>query len=156
MCFVSVRPGGRLGRSGSSASFGSTLLVTVFGQVRIVCSGTPRESVGSFGLILFVWKRPEGLWVHASAMSGCGLGVAGFFRVRLVRPGAPRGWLGSFGFVCFVRVRPGDRLVLSHTSSSSWCAVVGHWVRSRSSASFGCALGVAGFVRVRLVRPRAP
>ena len=55
---------------------------------------------------------------------------------RLVRPGAP--WL-SFRFILFTQIHPGCRSV-----------------RSGSSGSFLCALMVAGFVRVPLVRFRAP
>ena len=65
--------------------------------------------------------------------------VAGFVRFGLVRPCTLWGSLGSYWFVWFVRVRPGGRLFFSD-----------------SSASFESALGVAGFVRVRLVCSGSP
>ena len=62
-----------------------------------------------------------------------------FIRVHPVRPGAPWVSLGSFTLVRFIRVHPGCRLVSTDLAGSS-----------------GCALGVAGFIRVRLVSSREP
>ena len=76
-----MHPRGNLLRSGSSPSFGSTLGVIGFVQVRLVCLGAPRGSLGSFWFVLFLWMRLEGRWLHGSASSSYGLGVAGFVRV---------------------------------------------------------------------------
>ena len=82
--------------------------------------------------------------------------VDGIVCVCLVCFSLPLWSLGSFWFVWFVLVRPVCRWVLWCSSGSSGCTLVGHWVISDSSASSSCALGVAGFVRDRLVRPGAP
>ena len=79
--------------------------------------------------------RPAALLSSFGFICRYALGVALFLLVRLLRLGAPLGSLRSFGFAWFVRVRPGDRCV-----------------RSGSSCSNGCALRVAGLMRLlRLV-----
>ena len=64
------------------------------------------------------------------------MGVTKFVRVRLVDLGVPWVSLGLFGFV----------------QESVFC----RWCRSGSRCSVGCAVSVAGFVRVRVVRMDAP
>ena len=98
------------------------------------------------GLSLEVSRGGRSVRSGLSGSSGYGLEVVGFVRVHRVRWGAlfsrpvvPWRSLGSFGLVSFIRVRP------------KIC-----WVRSGSSGSSGCALGVDGFVRVPLVPPGAP
>ena len=96
-----------------------------------------------------------------------GLGIAGLFWVHLLR--SAWGSLGSFGFLWLVRVCRVGRLVRSGSPSSFGSALCSfpflwfvwerpgnHCVRSSSSCSSGCAVGVAGFVRVRLLSPFAP
>ena len=80
--------------------------------------------------------RPEGRWVllSGSASSGSTVGIAGVVRVRLVGLVAYWGSLGWFGFVWIVPVNPG-------------CC----YGRSGSSDLPGCAIGGAGFVRVRFI-----
>ena len=91
------------------------------------------------------------------------MAVTEFVRVRLVPLVAP--WVSPGSFL-LVRLRPGGRWVLFGAfrfvlvpprdrgvrSGSSWSRCV----RSGLSCSFGCVLGFAGFVRVRLVRPGVP
>ena len=165
----SVVPRGRWIRSSSICD----LCVAGFARVRLVRPGSPWGSMCSFGFVWFVPVRPWGLSVRSgsSGSSQCVLGVAGFFRFRLVRRGAPWRSLGSFGFVWFVTMALGvtrfDRLRMVRPSAplrslSSircvWFVLVrpgGLWVRSDSSCSSGCALGVLEFVWVRLVHPGA-
>ena len=147
-----MRPLGSWVRTGSSDSSGYAFVVAGFVLVRLVCPCAPWESLGTFGFVWFVQVRPWNPWVHSglSGSSGCSLDVAGFIRVRL---GVP---LASIGFV---RVLPGGRWVLS----GSFTFVLFVWVcpsvccvRSGSSGSFRCAMGVVGFFRVRLVRLNSP
>ena len=76
-----------------------------------------------------------------SGSSGSSVGATSVVTLvpgRLLPLGAPLVSLVSFWFVWFVCVHPGGLLV-----------------RSGLTASFGSALGVAGFAQVRLVRSRA-
>ena len=140
VCLVRrVRPGVRWVRLGSSVfsgcAFRSALRVAGLFRVLLVRPGAPRGLLGSFGFVWLVRVRPVGCLVLSGWSSfGSTLRVAGFGRVRLVCSSVPRGSLGSFGLVLLVWIHPEGRLV--HASTSS-----------------GCALGVAGFVRVRVVRP---
>ena len=118
-----------------SRSSGSSVCALEVAGVCLVLLGTPWKSLGSLGFVLFVGVRFGGRWVRFRS-SGRALV---FLCVRLVRPGGRCFCFRSFcTFQCTLvvvgRVRPG-----------------GHLVRSGSSASFVSALGVARFVRVRLV-----
>ena len=86
-----MHPWGRCVRSGSSGSSVCARGVAGFFQVRLVRSGMPRGSLGSFGFIWIVRMRHVGRWVrfHASGTSECVLVVAGYVWVRLFRAGAP-------------------------------------------------------------------
>ena len=91
---------------GSLGSFGlvwlvrlSALGVAALDRVRLVRSGAPLGSLGSFD---------------------CAHGGAGFVLVCLVRPLTPCGSLGLLGFE---QVFPGGGLVRSGSSDSSWCAL---------------------------------
>ena len=88
--------------------------------------------------------------------------------VCLVRSRAPWGKLGSFGSVRFILGRNESLYFGSGSSDSTKCALGvscflwfvrvhpgGRLVCLGSTASFGSSLGVAGFVRVRLVPSRA-
>ena len=109
-------------------------------------------------------------WV-LSRLSGSSVSAFRVVPIRLVQPDTPWGSLGSFEFVWFVLVRLAlvvARFVrfplipsgaLCRSLVFFWFVRVGPgglWLRSGVSVSFGCATGVAGFVRVRLVRSRAP
>ena len=72
--------------------------------------------------------RPKGRWVHLG--SSCS---------TMFAKGVATSVDSSFGFVWLIQVRPE-------------CS----WVRFGLSGSCWCALEVAGFVRIRLVRPGAP
>ena len=71
-----------------------------------------------------------------------------------------------FGFLGFILVRPGGRWVHSGSLESFGCAVgvvgfiLGRWVHSGATwalfASFGCNLGVSGFIRFRWVHSSSP
>ena len=113
-------------RRGSLGSFGPALGVVWF---RWVHSSAPFGSLGSFGLVGFIYTRhggrpvylgslcsigralvfvgftPTRRWVHS-----CSIGrvqdVVGFILARWVHSGAPWGSSCSFGFVQFPRARP--------------------------------------------------
>ena len=69
-----MRLAGRLGRSGSSASFGSALGVRSCSSGLVGCD----QSVAVIVLVrLFIWMRPECRRVHGTASSGCNLGSLG-------------------------------------------------------------------------------
>ena len=76
--------------------------------------------------------------------------------MRLLRPVAAWGSLGSFRFVWFFRVHHGDRWVISGSSASSGCALGVTWFFHTRLLRSDAPLWVAGFVRVRLLRPVVP
>ena len=133
-------------------------------EVRRGSSGSSRCTHGVVGFFLV-----------RLVLSVCSLAVAGFFLARLVRPGAL--W-GSFRHVWFIKMRPGGTgFVWARSRAPQWslgsfgflkslwvcsgCRRLwfvragpgGRWVRWGSP---GCAMRVAGFIRVRLVRPVVP
>ena len=121
-----------------------------------VQSGAPWWSLGSFGVVGFILECRR---VHSRSFR-CALGVIAFIRGRWVHSGAPS---RSSGVFRFIRVRRGCRLVHSETLGSFWCTlgfvllIRGRWVNSGApwglSGSFGCALGVVGFIRCHLDAP---
>ena len=77
---------------GSSGSSAFALGVDWFVRVRLLRSGAPLWSLGSFKFIWLVWVRPGGRSV-GSGSHECVLWVAGF--MGLLRFVAPWGALGS-------------------------------------------------------------
>ena len=125
------------------------------------CSSVSSEcALGFFGLVLV---RPGTAWgsLGSSGSSGSrALGGAEFDRFCRVHLGVPRGLLGSSsGSFVFVRlVRPGapgwslGSFVFVGFRVRTRC----RWIRSGSSGSSGCALGVSGIFGVPLFRSGEP
>ena len=124
--FIPTRPGGRRVHSGSLCSFGRTLVVA------------PCVSLGSFdctqGVARYILARPAGRWVHSGAIWVSSVSL-GFIRARP--------WCRRVHFCLggFLQARPGCRSAGVHLGSLG---------------SFGCALGVVGFIHVRWVNSGAP
>ena len=178
VCFVLVCPSGRRISSGlpslSSCALGFAGIV----RVRLV----PLRFVGflqvrPWGSFGFIRARPC-RWVRFGLFGtyGCVFGAIGIFRcvcfvcvrVRFAYVRSCTTWvlLNSFGYICFFREGSGGLWV--SLCSCGWFVLLRSgvslglftferpwesWIRLHS---FGCALGVAGSVRVRLVRLDAP
>ena len=144
--------------SGSLGSFWCALGVVVYIRCRCVDSGAPwgnvhSGSLGSFrctlGVVRFIRVCPGGSWVNSGLLGSfeCALVVVGFVVVvwyiqgRWIHSGVSWVLLGSFRVVGFIRVR--------HRGRGFTRRAVGYLVHSGSMDSFGCVLGVVGFIRVR-------
>ena len=93
---------------------------------RLVYSGAPRRSSGSFRFVWLIKALPCDRRVHSGLSLGCALGVVGFIRAL--------GSADSFRIVSFIRVR-----------------LCGYWVKSSSFGSFGSAIGFFWFIQARPV-----
>ena len=134
--FTRVRAGVCWVHPGSLVSLGFALWVVEFAlgvvgfmRGRWVQLGSPWESFGSFGDIVFTLIRPGGRWVHPRSLDTL------WFALRS---------LGSSGFVVFTRVCAGTL----GSSGIVWFNPVpagGRWVHPGSLGSLGFALGVVGF-----------
>ena len=103
ICIIKGFPRGHRVQSGWIRSFPPVSGVDRFIRVRLVYSGTPGRSIGSF---VFVW------FIRLRAAE-----VVRFIQVRLVDSRAPKWSSGSFTFVWCIRARPGVHLV---SFASSW------------------------------------
>ena len=137
-------------RSCLFGSFGCALGVAGFILIDLVHSGVHCGPLGSLRFVRFIRVCHSGSF----ASLGCALGVIRvcpggrwvhsvlfvlviwFDLVRLIHSGAPLGPLGSIAFIL---------------ESLGGCLV-----HSASFVSFGCALGIAGFIQVRAVHSGAP
>ena len=160
-----VRLGAHLGSLGS---FGFVWFVRVCPCDRWVYFRLFGTSECALGFIRFVGVRLRGRWIRSgsSGLFASTVGIAGFVGVPLARPREHWVSLGSFRYVCFLWVRPGCLRVrldapLRLLGSFGFVLFVRgapwvRWVGSGSSGSSECALGVTGFVRVRLDRSCPP
>ena len=77
------------------------------------------------------------------------MGVVVFIRVRWVHSGAPWWSSGSFGFDELIRARPVASVVHADAPWGRWVDSSAPWVHLGWLGSFGCAVGVAGFIQAR-------
>ena len=147
--FIRERPGGRRIRPRSLRSLGCVLVVIGFIRGRWVHRSSPLCSSGSYRADGFIGVRPGACQFHAGSLVVGLTAVTGNICVRpeglvlilgrWVYWGAPTGSLGSSGVTGFIGVHPWSCRV---------CA--------GSLGSWGCALGVVGFIRGRRVHWNAP
>ena len=152
-------------------SLGCVRSISVRPGVCRVRSVHSRAPCGSFGIVWFIDSRPGVRRVLSGAFGPfpCALRVVWIVRVPLLHFRAPWGSSGSFGCVRPIperlkcrRVRLAHSRTPSGSSGSFGCVRSipmrpgSRRVRSCAFGPFSCALGVVGFVRVRLVHSRSP
>ena len=138
-------------RWGSLVSFGSigrALVVVGFIQVRLVHSGAPLGSLGSYAFVSFKRAQPGSRWVHSGSLGSFrrSLVVIGFICIRLVNWGS----FGSFrrvpGVVGLIRVHSHSFRSFGRVQGLVLFIWVRLWIHSVSFGSLRRALGVDGFI----------